>query len=79
MLYASSCEFLERNVLYFELSKNDKISQKDKIEFSVHCSPRTKPQLVFLSPKYYIYLVLKNYTLIEYNIVYILVFFFRIF
>jgi hypothetical protein len=54
MLYTSSCEFLERNVLYFELSKNDKISQKDKIEFSVHCSPRTKPQLVFLSPKYYI-------------------------
>jgi hypothetical protein len=32
----SLCKFIKQNTLYFGLSKNDKVSQKDKTEFSVH-------------------------------------------
>jgi hypothetical protein len=32
------CKFLERNTLYFGHSKNNKITQKDKIKFHVYFS-----------------------------------------
>jgi hypothetical protein len=41
-------------MMYLEISTNDKIAQKDKIKFPIHlhCSSRTKSQLViFTEPK----------------------------
>jgi hypothetical protein len=72
----SFCKFIERNTLYFSLNKNNKIARKDKIKFCVYCSSRTKSQIVyFYSAQNTTYLNLKNYTLVEYDIVYTMVFF----
>jgi hypothetical protein len=37
MLYSSRIYFLEWNILYLALGKNEKISQKDKIKILVYC------------------------------------------
>lgn len=73
------CKFLKRNILYFGLSKNDKISQKDKISTSAHCSPLFTDNKILICHFFWaqnrMYFVLKICTLVEYNIDYILVFF----
>jgi hypothetical protein len=69
-------------MLYFELSKNDHIIQKDKIKFSMHCLSlftKDKISICHFCWAYNItYFVLKNYTQIQYNIIYVMVFFWSV-
>jgi hypothetical protein len=75
----SLCKISEWNIIYSRLDKNEKITQEDETTFSMHSSSlfsRTKSDFViFAEPKNTTYFVLENYTLIEYNIFHIMVFF----
>jgi hypothetical protein len=62
-------------MLHFELSKIDKISQKDKTKFSVYCSSMFIDSKALICHFYLAqniaYFDLKIYTMIEYNISYV--------